>query len=95
MHVPADPAVAARLAAHYSNETLGAITITRDDGNVVLHDGYLQSPMASRRNDDGSISIISTAPNLQGLFDFVIGERDHKRTLTLRDAQHEYVFVEQ
>jgi CubicO group peptidase (beta-lactamase class C family) len=95
MQVPADPVVAAKLAAAYNNEALGAITFTRDGKDVVLHDGYLQSPMASRRNDDGSISLISIAPNMQWLFEFVIGERDHKRTLTLRDGQHEYVFVQQ
>ncbi|HEY2346269.1 MAG TPA: serine hydrolase domain-containing protein [Xanthomonadaceae bacterium] len=95
LQVPADPVVAAKLAAQYDNEALGAITFTRDGKDVVLHDGYLQSTMASRRNEDGSISIVSIAPNMQGLFAFVIGERDHKRTLTLRDAQHEYVFVEQ
>ena len=48
-----------------------------------------------RHNADGSISIISISPNVQGLFEFVAGERDHKRTLTLRDSQLEDVFAEQ
>jgi hypothetical protein len=51
--------------------------------------------MALRRNDDGSISNFSITPNMQQLFDLVIGEQDHKRTLTMRNAQHGYVFVEQ
>lgn len=95
MHVPADPGIAAKLAARYDNPELGAITFTREGKDVVLHDGYLRSRMASRTNNDGSISLVSIAPNMQGLFEFVVGERDHERTLTLRDAQHEYVFVEQ
>lgn len=95
LRVPADAVIAAKLAGSYSNEALGLITITRDGKDVLFRTGYLQSRMASRRNDDGSISIISISPNVQGLFEFVAGERDHKRTLTLRDSQHEYVFVEQ
>lgn len=95
MQLPADATVAAGLAARYDNAAQGPITITREGKDVILHVGYLRSPMATRRNDDGSISLVSIAPNLQNLFEFVIGERDHRRTLTLRDNQHEYVFVEQ
>lgn len=95
MQLPPDPAVAANLAARYDNQAQGPITITREGNGVILRVGYLHSPMATRRNDDGSISLVSIAPNLQNLFEFVVGERDHRRTLTLRDNQHEYVFVEQ
>jgi CubicO group peptidase (beta-lactamase class C family) len=95
IQIPADPAVAAKLAGSYRNEELGLITITLDGKDVVLHDGYLQSRMATRRNDDGSTSLFGITPNQQDLFDFVIGERDHKRTLTTSEGPHEYVFVEQ
>jgi hypothetical protein len=50
--------------------------------------------MASRKNDDGTQSLFTIAPGSAG-FEFVVGEKDGKRTLTTRDAQHEYVFVEQ
>jgi hypothetical protein len=49
--------------------------------------------VASRKNDDGSLSFVSITPTLIG-FEFVAGEKDGKRTLTTRDGQHEYVYVE-
>jgi hypothetical protein len=48
--------------------------------------------VASRKNPDGSISFITIAPGLEG-FDFVVGE-GARRTLVLRDSQHQYVFEE-
>ena len=48
--------------------------------------------MASRSNPDGTVSFLTTAPGLIG-FEFVVGGED-RRTLILRDAQHEYVFTE-
>ena len=46
--------------------------------------------MASRRNPDGTVSFVTVAPGLIGL-EFVRGNAGGQ-TLTLRDAQHEYVF---
>jgi hypothetical protein len=43
--------------------------------------------MASRKNPDGTISFLTIVPGFSGL-EFVVGDK----TLTLRDAQHEYVF---
>ncbi|MBS0362135.1 MAG: hypothetical protein JSR98_12210, partial [Proteobacteria bacterium] len=51
------------------------------------------SEVASRKNDDGTVSLITFDPEIDGL-DFVIGTKDGKRTLTTRDGQHAYVFVE-
>ena len=39
------------------------------------------------------MSFISIDPTVDG-FDFVVGTKDGKRALTVRDNQHEYVFVE-
>jgi hypothetical protein len=52
-----------------------------------------ESQMATRKNDDGTISFVTADPPLSGL-ELVNAERDGKRCLTLRDAQHEYVFTE-
>ena len=52
--------------------------------------GEWKSEVASRKNPDGTISFITLAPGAQG-FAFVVGSGVTK-TLTLRDAQHEYVF---
>ena len=49
--------------------------------------------MASRKNDDGTTSFISIDPTIGG-FNFVVGERAGKKALIIRDAQHEYAFVE-
>jgi hypothetical protein len=49
--------------------------------------------MASRTNPDGTTSFITTVPGFSGL-EFVVGRHADKRTLTLRDAQHEYVLSE-
>jgi hypothetical protein len=49
--------------------------------------------MASRKNDDGTISFITIDPTMDG-FEFVVGAKAGKRSLVIRDAQHEYVFEE-
>jgi len=55
--------------------------------------GEFVSEVASRTNDDGTRSFSTVIPGFDGL-DFVAAEQDGKRTLTLRDAQHAYVFTE-
>jgi hypothetical protein len=49
--------------------------------------------VASRKNDDGTISFVTIDPTRDG-FAFIRAERNGKRNLTVRDAQHEYVFTE-
>jgi len=67
---------------------------TRRNGGVTLFDvSEWRSSVASRRNDDGAMSFVTIDPTL-AVFEFTMGERDGKRTLVLRDAQHEYVFKE-
>jgi CubicO group peptidase (beta-lactamase class C family) len=91
--VPADPAVVARLAKRYVSKELGQIDVLGNDGVTTFDFGEWKSTVASRKNDDGTISLISIDPTNDG-FEFVVGDRAGKRTLTLRDAQHEYVFNE-
>jgi hypothetical protein len=49
--------------------------------------------VATRKNDDGTVALVTTAPGALG-FTFVVTERDGKRALVVRDMQHEYVFTE-
>ncbi len=84
---------AARLAAAYANPALGELTVTSDRGAVVFDLGEWRSPVASRHNPDGSVSFVLIAPGLR-MRELIAGQRDGKRTLTIRDGQHEYVFVE-
>ena len=92
MTVPADPGEAAKLAARYSNPALGEIAVVRKKGTTVFDFGEWKSEVASRKNPDGSISFLTIAPGING-FEFVVGAGE-KRTLIVRDAQHEYVFSE-
>ena len=55
-------------------------------------EGEWRSEIATRRNPDGTVSFVTISPGLLG-FEFVVGAGD-ARTLTVRDAQHEYVFRE-
>ena len=88
--VPADAQEAGKLAPRYGNEALGTIAVSRTGAVTTFDFGEWKSDMASRRNPDGSVSFLTTAPGIAGL-EFVVGSGESK-TLVLRDAQHEYVF---
>jgi hypothetical protein len=92
--VPADAAEVGKLAASYISPALGALRVRAQDGATIFDFGSWRSAVASRRNDDGTTSFISIDPTIGG-FNFVVGERNGKRALIVRGAQHEYAFVEQ
>ena len=85
--IPADPAAAARLAARYHNAALGSITVKPGTGAPVFDFDEWKSTVASRKNDDGTLSFVTIDP--PGGFEFVVAGN----TLVLRDSQHEYVFT--
>ncbi|MGE0640872.1 MAG: serine hydrolase domain-containing protein [Thermoanaerobaculia bacterium] len=101
--VPADPKAVAQLAARYSSAELGTLDVRREGGTAIFDVGEWRSAVASRRNDDGTISFVTIDPTLGG-FEFVVAsgegtggsnaDRGRKRRLIVRDAQHEYVFEE-
>lgn len=91
--LPADSEAVGNLATKYSNDALGEITVIREGGNTAFDFGEWQSDVGTRVNPDGTVSFITTTPGING-FDFVVGT-DEKRTLTMRDSQHEYVFEEE
>jgi CubicO group peptidase (beta-lactamase class C family) len=91
--VPADRTEAGKLASSYVSDALGSLRVRTQDGATIFDFGAWQSSIASRRNDDGTMSFILIDPGVPG-FNFVAGERDGKRALIVRDAQHEYAFVE-
>jgi CubicO group peptidase (beta-lactamase class C family) len=88
--VPADPTAASKLAARYHNPALGGIAVNRANGSTVFDFGEWKSAVASRKNDDGTMSFRTIDPGLGG-FEFVVSGN----TLVLRDSQHEYVFTPQ
>lgn len=89
--VPADDDAASKLGTHYENEALGGIDVIRGGGRTWFDFGEFRSEVASRVNPDGSISFLTIDPGEDG-FEFVVGNGAGK-TLTIRDAQHEYVFT--
>ena len=90
--IPADLNESAKLAKHYANASLGDISVSTSGSSTVFDFDEWKSEVATRKNPDGTISFITIAPGVMG-FEFVVGAGP-KRTLTIRDAQHEYVFKE-
>ncbi len=88
LKVPADAAEASKLAARYAHPALGDVAVIHRGETTIFDFGEWASEMATRSNPDGTISFITIVPGFNGL-EFVVGER----TLTLRDAQHEYVLA--
>jgi CubicO group peptidase (beta-lactamase class C family) len=92
---PADPAEAARLAPHYRNAGMGPITVRQVGGETLFDFGEWQSPVASRRNEDGSISFVTTSPGMAGHAFVVLPPAEGgSRRLVTRTRQQEYVFEE-
>ena len=91
--IPADGTEVAKLATRYASKSLGDLKVERGAGGIVFDFGEWKSAVASRKNDDGTISFITVDPTIEG-FEFVAGTREGKRVLVVRDGQHEYVFTE-
>ena len=84
--LPADPEPAGRLAAHYTSPELGELTIRRQGTTVIFDLGEWRSTVASRKNDDGTISFMTISPGASG-FEFVEAKRNDKRALIAFLAQ--------
>jgi CubicO group peptidase (beta-lactamase class C family) len=91
--VPADAGDAGKLAAKYTSKELGDIVVKKKGAATVFDFGEYASEVASRKNPDGSISFLTIVPGMSGI-ELVVGSASGKRTLILRDSQHEYVFTE-
>jgi len=87
------PSTASGVAGAYSNRDLGFLQVRTEGGHTYIDVPSWSSEVASRKNDDGTVSLSTIAPGLTGL-PFVIGTKDGKKTLTVRDSQHEYVYLE-
>jgi len=91
--VPPAPDVVAKLAKHYTRVALGDVTVRTAGAAVTFDFGEWKSTVASRRNDDGTTSMITVDPSVDG-FVFVVAQKSGKRALVVRDMQHEYVLTE-
>jgi CubicO group peptidase (beta-lactamase class C family) len=91
--IPADPKTVADLAKHYHSAELGSLDIRQVNGATVFDPGVWSSRIATKKNPDGTISVVLTEGFILGT-EAVIGKANDKRTLTLIGAQHKYVFTE-
>jgi hypothetical protein len=92
MTIPAAEADVSGLAAAYANADLGPLTVGRAGGVVRFRTHGWTSEVASHRNDDGTVSLITIDPAVGG-FSFLVGANGGKSTLTIRDGQHVYIFT--
>ncbi|MBI5537670.1 MAG: beta-lactamase family protein [Deltaproteobacteria bacterium] len=94
--VPPAAEASARLAGHYKSKALGEIVVRGTGAERVFDLGEWKSAVGSRKNDDGTTSMITVDPGVgaEGGFEFVLAEKNGKRALILRDMQHEYEFTE-
>jgi CubicO group peptidase (beta-lactamase class C family) len=92
LRIPADRDHAALLASRYRNALLGDIVVTRSGAQTLFDFGAWKAPVASRSNADGTIDFVVITPSPP--FPFVAGKSSERSTLTIRDAQNEYVFIE-
>ncbi|RDV07574.1 class A beta-lactamase-related serine hydrolase [Sphingorhabdus pulchriflava] len=92
LKIPPDPATIAKLAERYSSPELGTIKVVKVGDRVKFEFTDWSSMMATKKNDDGTTSLVTMDPSIGGLF-FVVGEKDGKPVLTTRDSQHEYLFT--
>jgi CubicO group peptidase (beta-lactamase class C family) len=91
--IPADPAEAKKLAAHYHNDALGELLVTHTPGGKTIFDfGEFKTDTASLKNPDGTITFTGITPGAD-IGELVAGINGDKPTLTIRDSQHEYVFT--
>lgn len=89
---PIPSPAAESLIGKYSNSDLGPLLIVREGDKIVMRATSIWSEIASKKNTDGTTSIVTITPGFIG-GDMLIGTRDGKATLKLNDNQHEYLWV--
>jgi CubicO group peptidase (beta-lactamase class C family) len=92
LRIPADRDHAAMLASRYHNDLLGELRVEKSGAQTIFDFGVWKAPVASRDNPDGALDFVVMTPSQP--FPFVVGKSGDRRTLTIRDAQNEYVFAE-
>lgn len=91
--IPADQKTVADLAKHYHSAELGPLHIRQINGAIIFDPGVWSSRIATKKNPDGTFSVVLTEGAMMGL-EALIGKTNGLRTLTLIDDQQKYVFTE-
>jgi len=92
--VPADPDAAAWLASRYRSAELGGLAVRKEGGATWFDFGGWSSEVATRRGEDGGVTFATVSPGVDGFEFTVADDGGGERRLTIRDAQHEYAFIE-
>ena len=92
LSIPAQASASNGLASRYRNAALGEIAVSRRGDATWFDTGGWASEVATRRNDDGSLSFVTVSPGYYGDHEFAVAGTGAGATLVVRDAQHEYVF---
>lgn len=90
--VPPDPSVLASLASTYVSPELGSLAVDRVGTGATLTIAGTPMAIATRRNNDGTQSLVVIDPTFLG-FPLVVENEGGKRQLVARDSQHEYRFM--
>jgi len=90
---PADPTVADKLAARYVNADLGDLIVRHEGDKTVFDFGGWASEVASRKNDDGTITFVTITPGADG-YEFELADAPEARGLVIREAPRAYRFAE-
>ena len=95
--IPANREAVGRLASRYRSDELGELQVRRQGASTMFDFGEWKSSVASRRNDDGTTSFVTIDPGFVAdwAIDFVESTRNGRRALVVREAQHEYAFIEE
>ena len=88
-HDPRRPRRVGQARREVLNAALGTIAVSHKGGKTFFDFGPLQSEMASRTAQDGTVSFLSLVPGFLGQLELVVSGDN----LVLRDAQHEYVYT--
>lgn len=95
IQMPADAKVLDALATRYTSPELGILRLERVGGQIRVFTNAWSSLATTRRHDDGTVSLVLIDPGQVGDDEgMVIGSTGGRRTLTIRDGQHVYVFTE-
>ncbi len=92
LNLPVPTGHAALLAPHYENDLLGKLRVENSGERISFAFGAWKAPMASRINANGSVEFVAAVPSPPP--PFVAGKSRNRKTLTIRDAQNEYIFTE-
>lgn len=89
---PAEAGPVAELAARYRNAVLGELRVERSPDQTVFAFDAWKAPVASRRTAEGAVAFVAMTASPPP--PFVPGVSEGRRTLTVREGQEAYVFVE-